>query len=51
MIDIKVLDGLKFNEVLPPDLVAATPAERIADADGALAVLREPMTWINSSPS
>ncbi|MFJ5614674.1 hypothetical protein ACIQCJ_35510 [Streptomyces sp. NPDC093221] len=51
VIDIKALDGLKFNEVLPPDLVAATPAERIADADGALAALREPMTWINSSPS
>jgi ATP-dependent Lhr-like helicase len=37
--------GLKFSEVLPPDLAVKTIAERLADHDGAQAVVAEPLVW------
>ncbi|BCO59622.1 DEAD/DEAH box helicase [Mycobacterium intracellulare subsp. intracellulare] len=37
--------GLKFSEVLPPDLAVRTIAERLADHDGAQAVAGEPLVW------
>lgn len=39
------LAGLKFSEVLPPDLAVVTIAERIADRDGAAAVAAESRVW------
>ena len=44
------LAGLKFSEVLPPDLAVVTIAERIADHDGAAAVAAESRVWA-SRPS
>jgi ATP-dependent Lhr-like helicase len=35
------LEGLKFSEVLPPDLALATVAERLADRDGAHSIARQ----------
>ncbi|HEY8453791.1 MAG: hypothetical protein FWJ70_17560 [Micromonosporaceae bacterium] len=39
----KALVGLKFSDALPKDLATATLAARLADAEGAAAVLAEPM--------
>ena len=39
------LAGLKFSEVLPPDLATATIAERLADQDHAASVMRERRVW------
>ncbi len=41
-----VLRGLKFAEILPDDLAAATVAARLADLDGAQAVLHEPVRFV-----
>jgi ATP-dependent Lhr-like helicase len=41
-IDAKALHGLKFSAALPERLAVATLAIRLADLDGATAVLREP---------
>ncbi|MBY8849673.1 hypothetical protein K7G98_14810 [Saccharothrix sp. MB29] len=38
--------GLKFNEALPPTLATATLAARLADLDGAAAVLAEPSRFV-----
>lgn len=38
----KALDGLKFSEALPERLALATLASRLADLNGAAAVLQEP---------
>jgi ATP-dependent Lhr-like helicase len=40
-VDDRAVDGLKFNAALPLDLAAATLAARLADFEGAAAVLRE----------
>jgi ATP-dependent Lhr-like helicase len=39
------LAGLKFSEVLPPDLAAATIAERLADHHAAQVVVAQPRVW------
>lgn len=39
------MEGLKFSEVLPPDLATATIAERLADRVGAATCGREPGVW------
>ncbi|MEV0809237.1 DEAD/DEAH box helicase [Micromonospora sp. NPDC050200] len=41
----KALAGLKFSAALPPRLAAATLATRLADVEGAAAVLREPVRF------
>jgi ATP-dependent Lhr-like helicase len=38
----KALDGLKFSEALPERLALATLAARLADLEGAAAILQEP---------
>ena len=43
------LAGLKFSEVLPPDLAVATIAERLADHEGAETVSTEPRVQVLSS--
>jgi ATP-dependent Lhr-like helicase len=43
----KALDGLKFSEALPERLALATLASRLADLDGAAAVLREPTRFVH----
>lgn len=48
-IDEEAIAGLKFGDVLPPDLATATLAERAADPAGAAAILAAPLRWINSS--
>ena len=45
----KALDGLKFSAALPERLAMATLAARLADLDGALAVLREPTRFVINS--
>jgi ATP-dependent Lhr-like helicase len=40
------VDGLKFGDVLPPDLATDTLAARIADPDGATAAAAAPLRWI-----
>jgi ATP-dependent Lhr-like helicase len=42
----KALDGLKFSEALPERLAMATLASRLADLDGATAVLQEPTRFV-----
>jgi ATP-dependent Lhr-like helicase len=42
----KALDGLKFTAALPPHLAARTLAARLADVDGALAVLGAKTTFL-----
>ncbi|CAL9553195.1 ATP-dependent RNA helicase SrmB [Streptomyces sp. enrichment culture] len=41
--DVRAVRGLKFAEALPPRLAEATLAARLADEDGARAVLAEPV--------
>jgi len=41
------LRGLKFSEALPPRLAVATLAARIANLDGAAAVLAEPVRFVS----
>ncbi|WP_433243464.1 hypothetical protein ACQPYK_39880 [Streptosporangium sp. CA-135522] len=43
--DEKALHGLKFSVALPERLAVATVAARLADLDGAAAVLGEPVRW------
>ena len=40
-VDARALNGLKFSAALPPRLAEATLAARLADLDGASAVLKE----------
>ncbi|WP_433792663.1 DEAD/DEAH box helicase [Actinoplanes sp. CA-252034] len=42
----KALDGLKFSEALPERLALATLASRLADPDGATAVLQDPTRFV-----
>lgn len=42
----KALVGLKFSDALPKDLATATLAARLADAEGAAAVLAEPTRFV-----
>jgi ATP-dependent helicase Lhr and Lhr-like helicase len=42
------LKGLKFAEVLPPDLAVATIAERLTDLDGARVVAAEARIWVTT---
>ncbi|MFI0479742.1 hypothetical protein [Actinomadura sp. 9N215] len=44
-IDERALRGLKFNEALPTRLAAATLAARLADLDGALTALTDPIRF------
>lgn len=44
----RALTGLKFNAALPPRLAAATLAARLADLDGAAAILGEPARFVTS---
>nr|WP_221473578.1 DEAD/DEAH box helicase [Planomonospora venezuelensis] len=44
-VDEKALNGLKFSAALPERLAVATLAARLADLDGAAAVLAEPVRW------
>ncbi|MFF0308147.1 DEAD/DEAH box helicase [Streptosporangium sp. NPDC004379] len=44
-VDEKALHGLKFSAALPERLAVATLATRLADLDGAAAVLGEPVRW------
>ncbi len=45
----KALDGLKFSAALPRRLAMATLAARLADLDGAAAVLAEPVRFVSVS--
>jgi ATP-dependent Lhr-like helicase len=45
-IDERALEGLKFSEALPGRLAMATLAARLADVDGAAAVLSEPARFV-----
>ncbi|GAA4256545.1 DEAD/DEAH box helicase [Dactylosporangium darangshiense] len=47
-IDERAVAGLKFSDVLPPDLAVATLAERAADTAGAAAVLTAPLRWVSA---
>ncbi|MFD2353726.1 hypothetical protein ACFSTC_37415 [Nonomuraea ferruginea] len=42
-VDRRAVNGLKFSAVLPERLAVATVAARLADFDGARAVLVEPV--------
>ncbi|MFI7545656.1 DEAD/DEAH box helicase [Actinoplanes sp. NPDC049599] len=42
----KALDGLKFSQALPERLAMATLAARLADLDGAAAILRQPARFV-----
>jgi ATP-dependent Lhr-like helicase len=44
-VDPRALSGLKFNVALPPRLAEATLAARLADLKGAIASLREAVTF------
>ncbi|GGL15899.1 DEAD/DEAH box helicase [Planomonospora parontospora] len=44
-VDRKALNGLKFSVALPERLAEATLAARLADLDGAAAVLHDPARW------
>lgn len=48
-IDERALAGLKFSEALPHRLAVATLAARLADLNGAAAVLREPARFVVTS--
>jgi len=43
------LAGLRFSEVLPPELAVATIAERLADQPGARLVAGEPRVWATTA--
>ncbi|AOS64976.1 hypothetical protein [Actinoalloteichus hymeniacidonis] len=43
--DEQALTGLKFSAALPPELAAATVAERLVDAEGCAAVLAQPRVF------
>ncbi len=45
-VDGEALAGLKFNAALPPRLAEATLAARLADLDGAAAVLSDPVRFV-----
>ncbi|KAA6219671.1 DEAD/DEAH box helicase [Streptomyces filamentosus] len=45
-VDPRAVNGLKFSAALPPRLAEATLAARLADLEGASAVLREPTRFI-----
>lgn len=45
----QALKGLKFSTALPARLAEATLAARLADLDGAAAVLREPVMFVQGS--
>ncbi|CAL9553390.1 ATP-dependent RNA helicase RhlE [Streptomyces sp. enrichment culture] len=45
-VDVRAVRGLKFAEALPPRLAEATLAARLADEDGARAVLAEPVRFL-----
>ncbi|WP_367130622.1 DEAD/DEAH box helicase [Saccharothrix sp. HUAS TT1] len=45
-VDERALQGLKFSEALPQTLATATLAARLADLDGAAAVLAEPSRFV-----
>ncbi|WP_040834913.1 hypothetical protein [Nocardia brevicatena] len=44
--DGRAVRGLKFSDVLPPDLAAATVSARLADLDGARRVLGEKVRFL-----
>ncbi|GGL40974.1 hypothetical protein [Nocardia jinanensis] len=44
--DQRAVRGLKFSDVLPPDLASATIAARLADLDGARRVLSEKVRFL-----
>jgi ATP-dependent Lhr-like helicase len=44
----KALVGLKFSDALPKRLARATLAARLADLDGATAVLKEPTRFVSA---
>lgn len=46
-VDPRAVRGLKFNEALPERLATSTLAARLADLEGALRVLREPVRSIS----
>ncbi|WP_326723502.1 DEAD/DEAH box helicase [Streptomyces sp. NBC_00243] len=46
MVNPRALDGLKFSIALPPRLAEATLAARLADLDGATALLHESVRFI-----
>ncbi|GAA4081331.1 DEAD/DEAH box helicase [Actinomadura miaoliensis] len=48
-VDERALRGLKFNEALPERLATATLAARLADLDGALTTLNDPVRFVSSS--
>ncbi|MFG1873446.1 hypothetical protein ACGFIV_01240 [Sphaerisporangium sp. NPDC049003] len=48
--DSKAIEGLKFNAALPPRLAERTLAARLADPDGATAILNLPQRFLTSSP-
>jgi ATP-dependent Lhr-like helicase len=45
-VDERALRGLKFSEALPQELAKATLATRLADVNGAAAVLAEPHRFV-----
>ncbi|WP_327147164.1 DEAD/DEAH box helicase [Nocardia sp. NBC_01329] len=45
-VDRRAVDGLKFSDVLPPDLAGATASARLADLDGARRVLSENVRFL-----
>jgi ATP-dependent Lhr-like helicase len=45
-VDERAVKGLKFGEALPPRLAQATLAMRLADFEGARAVLEEPVRFV-----
>ncbi|GIF49321.1 ATP-dependent helicase [Asanoa ferruginea] len=45
----RAVEGLKFGAALPPRMAAATLAARLADLDGAAAVLGEPTRFVSVS--
>jgi ATP-dependent Lhr-like helicase len=47
--DSRALEGLKFNAALPPQLAERTLAARLADFDGAGALLNQPQRFVVSS--
>jgi ATP-dependent helicase Lhr and Lhr-like helicase len=47
--DSKALEGLKFNTALPPQLAERTLAARLADFEGATAVLSRPQRFVTES--
>lgn len=48
-IDDRALEGLKFSEALPRRLAVATLAARLADLDGAVTVLDEPVRFVHTA--